>query len=230
MACILNIETSAKACSIALADNASILFERMDKDQSSHAKNLGVFAKEALDFVRTKQLRLDAIAVSEGPGSYTGLRIGVSEAKGLCYGLGIPLIALNTLQIITDLVIKTRQPGQDVLLCSMIDARRMEVYDAVYDVEMNAVKPISAEIIDEDSFNDLLKEHQILFFGDGAEKCKAVIQSPNAVFIDGIFPQACMMTAMAEACYRNRQFADTAYFEPFYLKEFQATTPKNKVF
>lgn len=231
MACILNIETSGQLCSLALTYNSTTLLERTDTENTSHAKNLGVFAEEALAFARSHNYPIDAVAVSAGPGSYTGLRIGVSEAKGLCYGLDVPLIALSTLEIMADSVNRYYDfPDEPVWLCPMIDARRMEVYDAVYDRELNRISPVQAEIIDGNSFGKLLEKQKILFFGDGAAKCKEVIASPNALFIEGVYPLATMMAPLAEAHYLRRQFADTAYFEPFYLKEFRATIAKNKVF
>ena len=158
------------------------------------------------------------------------MRIGVSEAKGLCFGLNKPLIALNTLQILTCSVIFKGNFPEDALFCPMIDARRMEVYSAIYDLGLNEIKPISADIIDENSYLEYLDKNVIYFFGDGAAKCEAIIKHPNARFIQSVLPVAFDMVALAELAYRKEDFKDVAYFEPFYLKEFVATTPKNKVF
>ncbi len=169
------------------------------------------------------------MAVSCGPGSYTGLRIGVSQAKGLCFGLNIPLIAINTLEILTCSVMFGGQFDEKALFCPMIDARRMEVYSAIYDAGLQAVKPVSADIIDEHSYSAFLDKQPVYFFGDGAAKCKEVINHPNARFIDSVLPTAYDMMALAEIAYKRQNFQDVAYFEPFYLKEFVATTPKKKV-
>ena len=171
MATILNIETSTNVCSVALSKDGAIEFHKESFEGPSHAKNLGVFVKEALDFVKNKNFNLDCVAVSCGPGSYTGLRIGVSEAKGLCFGLDIPLIAVNTLQVLTSSVIFGGNFAEDALFCPMIDARRMEVYSAIYDLALNPVKPVSADIIDENSYKDILDKSVVYFFGDGAAKC-----------------------------------------------------------
>ena len=167
--------------------------------------------------------------MSRGPGSYTGLRIGVSEAKGLCFGLDVPLIAVDTLAVITCAVMFKKDIDEDALLCPMIDARRMEVYSAVYDRALNQVKPVSAEIIDENSYADILTRKPVVFFGNGAGKCRDVITGDNVHYIDGICPLAADMLALSEMAFRNSRFENVAYFEPFYLKEFVATKPKNKV-
>lgn len=229
MPVILNIETSTTVCSVALTRDGGVEFHKEAFEGPSHARNLAPFVEEALKFAREKGYNLDAVAVSCGPGSYTGLRIGVSEAKGLCFGLDIPLIALNTLQIITCSVMFGGSFGDDALFCPMIDARRMEVYSAIYDLGLGEVKPVSADIIDENSYKEILDKQPVYFFGDGAAKCKEVIKHPNARFIDSVLPVAYDMMALAEMAYRRQDFKDVAYFEPFYLKEFVATTPKNKV-
>ena len=224
MACILLIESSTPTCSAAVSLNGKIVWNKESPDSASHSAVLGVYVTEAIDFIQTNNLRLDAVAVSEGPGSYTGLRIGVSLAKGLCFGLEIPLIAVPTLKITA-----ARFVPSDSYLCPMIDARRMEVYAALYDGNLNEIEPVRAIIIKEDSYRDLLSHNKIIFFGSGAEKCKSVIRSENAVFLDNIHPSASDMNKEAEQAFINKNFADIAYFEPFYLKEFQATTPKNKI-
>lgn len=225
---ILYIETATEVCSVAVSQDGAVVFEREETNGPSHATVLGVFADEALQFVRTSGLKLDAVAVSCGPGSYTGLRIGVSEAKGLCYGLGIPLIAIDTLKIMAKAALQKRL-GDDVLLCPMIDARRMEVYDAIYDRHLSEVKAVSADIIEETSFAKYMKDRKVAFFGNGADKCKKVLTDDNALFIDGVYPAANNMVELAEEAFVAGRFVDVAYFEPFYLKEFVATIAKNKV-
>ena len=179
---------------------------------------------------KTLRFKLDAVAVSCGPGSYTGLRIGVSMAKGLCFGLGIPLIGINTLEIMTCHVMFREKYPENTLFCPMIDARRMEVYSAIYDLSLNPVKPVSADIIEADTYENFLREQSVLFFGNGAAKCRSVLTNPKALFLDkDINPLASDMLALAEKAFRERDFKDVAYFEPFYLKEFVATKPKHKV-
>lgn len=227
MAVILSIETSTSVCSVSLSQNGVCLAEKIDFEGPSHASKLNLFIQELLDFAATNGIKPDAIAVSCGPGSYTGLRIGVSTAKGLCYGYDIPLIAINTLKIMAETVKK--RVSQDALLCPMIDARRMEVYAAFYNTNLNCIRETSADIIDENSYAELLNEHPIYFFGNGAEKCKSALTHPNANFLTDIHPIAKNMITLAEIAFEAKHFEDVAYFEPFYLKEFVATTPKNKV-
>ncbi len=229
MSCILNIETATEVCSVAVSKDKEIIFLREEEKGPSHAVLLGQFVNEAIEYLRSVNIQPNAVAVSCGPGSYTGLRIGVSEAKGLCFGLDIPVISLNTLKIMAYGVRKNSNPEDGVLLCPMIDARRMEVYDVLYNNELQEIKSVSADIIEEGSFDKYLNENKILFFGNGADKCKAVLSHPNAVFLDNIHPHASYMADLADEAYRNTSFVDVAYFEPFYLKEFVATTPKNKV-
>jgi len=224
MACILSVESSTQTASIAVSDDGKLIWNKENRELFSHSSILGVYIFEALRFIQTNQIRIDAVAVSEGPGSYTGLRIGVSLAKGLCYGLDIPLIAIPTLKIMA-----TRFAPSNSCLCPMIDARRMEVYSALYDGNLNELEPVRAIIIDKESFRDLMDQKEIIFFGSGAEKCKTVICSSNAVFVDGIYPSASNMNNEAEKAFARKEFVDIAYFEPFYLKEFQATIPKKKV-
>lgn len=229
MPCILNIETATEVCSVSVAKEGQIVFEKENTTGPSHAVLLGQFVDEAVKFVRGEGFTLDAVAVSCGPGSYTGLRIGVSEAKGLCYGLSIPLIALETLKILAVNVLKRDLIGEDTLLCPMIDARRMEVYDTILNHNLDTLRKVSADIIDEYSFSEFIQKQQIAFFGNGAAKCKDILPSDNAVFIDGVYPRARDMVELAIEAYNKKDFVDVAYFEPFYLKEFVATTPKNKV-
>ena len=225
---ILNIETATTVCSVALSANGAVLFERVSYEGPSHASLLGLYVEEALAFAKTNHIKLDAVAVSSGPGSYTGLRIGVSLAKGLCFGLDIPLIAVPTLRIMAAQAIGLKG-DINAVYCAMIDARRMEVYAAFFNAKLEQVRETAADIIDEDSYQDLLADKQIYFFGSGADKCKSVLTAANASFIDDIHPLASAMVILAEEAFHSNQFEDVAYYEPFYLKEFQATTPKNKV-
>ncbi|MEG1547057.1 MAG: tRNA (adenosine(37)-N6)-threonylcarbamoyltransferase complex dimerization subunit type 1 TsaB, partial [Bacteroides sp.] len=166
------------------------------------------------------------VAVSCGPGSYTGLRIGVSMAKGVCYGRNLPLIGLPTLEVLSVPILLRHDLPDDALLCPMIDARRMEVYAAVYDRALNPLRKVGADIVDEQSYLNFLDEHPVYFFGNGAEKCRESITHPNAHFITDIHPLAQMMFPLAEKAHANGKFEDVAYFEPFYLKEFIASIPK----
>lgn len=229
MPCILNIETATEVCSVAVSKDSKIIFSKEETKGPSHAVLLGQFVNEAIKYLRSENIKLDAVAVSCGPGSYTGLRIGVSEAKGICYGMNIPLIAINTLKLMAHSVISQNAVDGMVLYCPMIDARRMEVYDVVYNDKLQELHPISADIITEDSFSGFLAENRIVFFGNGSGKCKDVLKNPNVLFLDSIYPQAAAMIQLAESAYKNNDFVDVAYFEPFYLKEFVATTPRNKV-
>ena len=185
---------------------------------------------EALSFADSHAMPLDAVAVSCGPGSYTGLRIGVSMAKGVCYGRNLPLIGLETLKVqCVPVLLYHDELPDDALLCPMIDARRMEVYAAIYDRALKPVRDIAADIVDENSYLEFLERHPVYFFGDGAAKCKEKITHPNAHFIDGIRPLASMMFPLAEKATAEQDFKDVAYFEPFYLKEFVAGTPKKLI-
>ncbi|MDR2804106.1 MAG: tRNA (adenosine(37)-N6)-threonylcarbamoyltransferase complex dimerization subunit type 1 TsaB [Dysgonamonadaceae bacterium] len=226
MPCLLAIETATPVCSLVLSVDHEPIFSRIEKTPASHAAVLGVFASEAVDWARKNGLSIDAVAVSAGPGSYTGLRIGVSEAKGLCYGFGIPLIAVPTLKIIASEILR-RRPADYV--CPMIDARRMEVYAAIYDAGLNPVRPALADIIDENSYREYLEKRPVVFAGNGSDKCRPVIRSRQAVFLENIYPTAQAMIALAEEAFARKEFADVAYFEPFYLKEFQAIRARNKV-
>jgi len=228
MFCLLHIETSAKICSVSLSQDGKLFLNKISRDGFSHSSCLGIYVKEAMDDLKKQDLKLNAVSVSMGPGSYTGLRIGVSEAKGLCYGLDIPLIALSSLRILTESAFRTNNTVAD-FYCPLIDARRMEVYSAVYDANGNLVRDIRAEIIDESSFSDFLSRGKVAFFGDGSDKCKDILQSDNAIFLPGIFPEASAMVPLAEKAFAEKDFVDVAYFEPFYLKDFQATIPKAKL-
>lgn len=237
MAVILHIETSTQVCSAALSENGKVIAYRETTDDKSHASKLTVFIEEILN---EHKIPVDAVAVSKGPGSYTGLRIGVSTAKGIAYGSNIPLIAISTLQSMAISMRKQLEENRlstirnqwikdnKLILCPMLDARRMEVYTALFDFNGNQISEITAEIIDKRSFIDTLTESPVLFFGNGAEKCKGIIESPNAVFISDKYPTAKGMIELAHKAYINNNFVDKAYFEPLYLKDFVAKVSKIK--
>lgn len=229
MANILMIETSTKACSVALCRDFDIEFSRETYDGPNHASALGQYVEETMEYARQNGLMPDAVAVSAGPGSYTGLRIGVSEAKGLAFGLQKPLIAVPTLKAMCCQVMFRPDflMEEGALYCPMIDARRMEVYAALYDQALGEVRPASADVVDADYLRDMLDEHVIYFFGDGADKCQEVITHPNARFIKEVRVLARDMMALSIQAFNRSQFVDTAYFTPFYLKEFQASKPKD---
>lgn len=234
MACILHIETSTKACSVALSEDGKLIFHNEDLEGPNHAVVCGVFVDEALSFANSHAIPVDAVAVSEGPGSYTGLRIGVSLAKGVCYGRDLPLLSVPTLKLLCVPVLlndslfapPSEASGEaEPLLVPMIDARRMEVYSAVYDRALREVRAIGADVVDADTYLPYLEEHPVWFFGDGSEKCKNVIKHKNAHFIDGIMPLAKWMFPLAERSLHLGETQDVAYFEPFYFKEYVAKTP-----
>ena len=226
MSCILNIETSTSVCSVAISEDGMVPFVEEDLKGPSHAVSLGVFVDEELSFIDSHAIPLDAVAVSCGPGSYTGLRIGVSMAKGICYGRNIPLIGIPTLEVLCVPVLLYENLPEDALLCPMIDARRMEVYAAVYDRALDVKRAVAADIVDENSYLEFLNERPVYFFGNGAAKCREKITHPNAHFIDKVHPLAKMMFPLAEKAIAKEDYKDVAYFEPFYLKEFVASTPK----
>lgn len=223
---ILQIETATTVCSVALARDGKVLsFKQLD-ERNIHAEIITLFIEELITGAGIQFSDLDAIAVSCGPGSYTGLRIGVSTAKGLCFALDKPLIAIETLEAMAYGIIAEKK-YKDILLCPMIDARRMEVYTALFDTAGNKIEPVTAKIIDENSFADQLKDNQILFFGDGADKCRAVLgESPNAQFLPGFTNSATYLTQKAFEKFTNKDFEDVAYFEPYYLKDFIAGVKK----
>lgn len=230
MSCILHIETSTAVCSVAVSEDSQVIFEQENLIGPNHATVLAPFVDEALSFIESHAIPLDAVAVSSGPGSYTGLRIGVSTAKGVAYGRSVPLIAVPTLKLLTVPTLLYRDDlPDDALLCPMLDARRMEVYAAVYDRALTPLRDVQPDIVDADTYREWLDKSVVYFMGNGTEKCKSVIGHPNALFIDNVHPLAKHMAPLAEKAYARGEFADTAYFEPFYLKEFQTTTPK-KIF
>lgn len=226
MALILHLETSTKICSAALSLDGNLLFSKTDRNGPSHAVQLGLFVDEALKVVEDKGLKLEAVAVSSGPGSYTGLRIGVSIAKGVAYGADAKVITIPTLDLMADQLRRQVDLPPNALICPMLDARRMEVYTALYNAQGQCVKPVDALVIDETSFADQLSNQPIWFVGDGAAKCQATLTSDRAHFETTIDPLAEAMMFLAEKAYNEHKFADVAYFEPFYLKDFVATVSK----
>lgn len=228
MAVILNIETSAAACSVALTAEGMVLAHREEPEGQSQAALLSDFIKYCLDFAAEKEIRLEAVAVSMGPGSYTGLRIGLSEAKGLAYAMDIPMIGVDTLKLLCCQVMFTsHELTGDEIFVPMVDARRMEVYTAAYDMALQPLMPQQPLILDENSYSDLLSlGRPVLFFGDGSDKARGVITAPDALFVPDIRPLAIDMIALAEKAYSERAFLDTAYSTPNYIKDFQATKPK----
>ena len=226
MSTILHIETSTDVCSVAVSEDSQVIFHQEDHSGPNHAERLGTMVDEALSFTDNHAIPFDAVAVSCGPGSYTGLRIGVSMAKGICYGRDLKLIAVPTLELLCVPILLREIPEEDALLCPMLDARRMEVYAGIYDRGLRTVREIRADIVDENTYKEYLAKHPVYFFGNGAKKCISTINHPNAHLIDGIEPLAKWMQPLAEKRYLNEQFEDVAYFVPYYLKDFVAKLPK----
>jgi tRNA threonylcarbamoyladenosine biosynthesis protein TsaB len=222
---VLNIETAAEKCSVAVSENNTAVFETVSAEENSHSSQLGLLVEAAL---KHAEYRIDVVAVSSGPGSYTGLRIGVSMAKGLCFGWGTPLISVPTLEILAAKAIRLPQDAE-YLYCPMIDARRMEVYSALFDGNLNIISDTKAEIITGESYSEILDRQKIRFLGSGAEKCRNVISHPNASFIKDIYPLASDMCSISFGKFREGKFEDAARFEPFYLKDFVTKISKNKV-
>ena len=223
MSLILQIETATTSCSVALAQNGKVLSHKSVNQRNIHAEVITVFISEIFALNNLKFENLDAVAVNSGPGSYTGLRIGVSTAKGLCFSLDKPLIAIETLLSMTAGYLSrfSTQTEEKFLLCPMIDARRMEVYTALFDQDLKKIKETSAAIITAESFQEELNQHKIIFFGDGSAKCKSLLGNhPNAIFINDFLNEATDLTSIAAAKFHQQQFEDVAYFEPFYLKDF----------
>lgn len=228
MATILQIETATPVCSVALSVNGETIALKELAGQNLHASNLTLFIDEVLQLAKLSYAQLDAIAVSKGPGSYTGLRIGVSTAKGLCFALDKPLIAIGTLQMMANGFLQ-QHPNYGGLICPMIDARRMEVFTAVYNNKLQSLETVNAKIIDEKSFILELDSNFVTFIGDGAAKCAPVLTHPNAHFSEANFNSANYMSKLAYEAFEKGAFEDVAYFEPFYLKDFVFTTPKSKL-
>ena len=225
MAYILNIETSTTNCSVSISKNGLLIGLKEDNSlQFSHAERLHVYIDELLKKANVSKTQIAAVGISKGPGSYTGLRIGVSAAKGLCYALKTPLISIPTLEALARQVKSPEGP-----IVAMLDARRLEVYSAIYDKNHNSFRETKAEIIDSHSFLDKLQNQKVYFLGDGAKKCKETILHKNAVFIENAFPSAKEMATISYHKFKNETIEDVAYFEPFYLKNFIATQEKKKI-
>ena len=229
MSTILHIETSTNTCSVAVSEDSHVIFHQEDHSGLGHAEKLGTMVDEALSFTDNHAIPFDAVAVSCGPGSYTGLRIGVSMAKGICYGRDLKLIAVPTLELLCVPVLLREIPEEDALLCPMLDARRMEVYAGIYDRALKPVREISADIVTEETYKEYLDQRPVYFFGNGAQKCMETIHHPNAHLIEGIEPLAKWMQPLAERRFLNEQFEDVAYFVPYYLKDFVAKLPKKLI-
>ena len=228
---ILCLETATPVCSVALNSACCTLSMRETEGQNAHSEKITNFIREVMEEAKIDYPQLDAVAVSQGPGSYTGLRIGVSTAKGICYAADLPLMAIDTLEAMA-YGMKDKlgsQIGPDDLLIPMIDARRMEVYASVFDANLNKINDTAALVIDENSFEDLRKDHRLWLFGDGAPKLSKLFENqPNIHIIDGFKPSAAYMKVLAERALQQQQFVDVAYFEPFYLKDFIAGKPHVK--
>ncbi len=226
MSTILHIETSTEVCSVAVSEDSHVIFHQEDHNGPNHAERLGKMVDEALSFTDNHAIPFDAVAVSCGPGSYTGLRIGVSMAKGICYGRNLKLIGVPTLELLCVPVLLREVAEEDALFCPMIDARRMEVYAGIYNRALHPVREIMADIVEADTYKEYLDKHPVYFFGNGAKKCMEVIDHPNAKLIEGIEPLAKWMQPLAEKRLLNGQTEDVAYFVPYYLKDFVAKLPK----
>ena len=231
---ILNIETSTDVCSVSLSENGICKFLKLHVpdletgEKSSHSQLLAVFIQQILNNNSIKPESVQAVAISGGPGSYTGLRIGVSTAKGFATALNLPLIAVDTLKVVAKMA-KTKSNIDYDYIIPMTDARRMEVYCAVYDKNLNIISPVEAKVIDENSFSEF-EGKKLLFCGNGADKCKEILNKQNHLFTDGIFASAEFMSGFSFEKYQGKDFVDLVYYEPFYLKDFVATTPRNKIF
>jgi len=227
---LLTIETATSICSVALINNGRVVAFREINEGFKHAEKLTVFISEVFEEAGKKLKDVDAIAISSGPGSYTGLRIGVSVAKGLCYALDKPLIGISTLEAMAAGAIQIlKQQEENILYCPMIDARRMEVYCALYDANLNCIHPPSAIVVDGELFSEIRKDKKIFFFGDGAEKCRFILSEASEFhFQPELFPSAKYMSVLADKKISLKQFENVALFEPFYLKEFQAG-PKKQI-
>jgi tRNA threonylcarbamoyladenosine biosynthesis protein TsaB len=231
MALILNIETSTQVCSVSLSMDGVTTGIKESHTKNSHAELLTIFAQQLISDQGLEFKNLDAIAVSKGPGSYTGLRIGVSTAKGLCYSLDKPLIAISTLEAMAAGMIRSMNTSDisNTIFCPMIDARRMEVYSALFSSDISMLRKIEAQIIDENSFKNELESNILVFGGDGAEKCKEILgDNKNAIFLDNFFPSSDYFGRLSEDKFLKGKFEDVAYFEPFYLKDFIAGIPRVK--
>jgi tRNA threonylcarbamoyladenosine biosynthesis protein TsaB len=229
MSCILHIETSTAVCSVAVSEDSQVIYheEERTEQKGAAAERLGSMIDEAMSFTDSHAIPFDAVAVSCGPGSYTGLRIGVSMAKGICFGRDLQLIGVPTLELLcVPVLLRYPDLEEDALLCPMLDARRMEVFAGVYDRALRQVRDVQADIVDAGTYREWLDRHPVYFFGNGAQKCMETIGHPNAHYIEGIEPIAKWMQPLAERRLLNGQTEDVAYFEPFYLKDYVAKMPK----
>ena len=228
MACILHIETSTNVCSVAVSEDGQCIFEQVERgEKGAGAERLGTMIDEALSFTDNHAIPFDAVAVSCGPGSYTGLRIGTSMAKGICFGRDLKLIAVPTLELLcVPVLLRELVAEDDALLCPMLDARRMEVYAGLYDRGLKPVREVRADVVDADTYRQWLDERPGYFFGNGAKKWMGTIEHPNARPIAGSEPIAKWMQPIAERRFLQQQYEDVAYFVPFYLKDFVAIKPK----
>ncbi len=228
---ILCLETATPVCSVALNESCCTIALRETEGQNAHSEKITIFIREVMEVAKIDYSQLDAVAVSKGPGSYTGLRIGVSTAKGICYAADLPLMAIDTLEAMA-YGIKVKlgsQIGENDLLIPMIDARRMEVYAAIFDANLDKINDTAALVINENSFEDLRKDHHLWLFGDGAPKLKKIFENqPNISIIDGFKPSAAYMLPLADRALKEKDYVDVAYFEPFYLKDFIAGKPHVK--
>jgi tRNA threonylcarbamoyladenosine biosynthesis protein TsaB len=226
MALILNLETATTNCSVSIAkDGKTLAIKEHDTPNYSHSEQLHVFIQEVVKETSISLVDIDAIAVSKGPGSYTGLRIGVSAAKGLCFSLDVPLISIETLKSMAS---QEKSTGYDFII-PLLDARRMEVYSKVFDNQLNENRETKAEIVDENAFKNYLDKGKVLLLGSGAEKCKEVLESQNLNYAVNAVPSAKQMSQLSFEKFQNKDFEDVAYFEPYYLKDFILQTPKKKV-
>ncbi len=225
---ILLIETSARLCSVAISVDGMVVAERVDDSGRSHASLTAPFIRELLDEKGLKATDLNAVAVSSGPGSYTGLRVGVSTAKGIAFGAGIPLIGIGTLDILAEEATGLVTDGIRTII-PLLDARRMEVFTASYSQEGRRLTEVRPEIVTEDSFAAEKSEGHVLYIGDAVEKCRSILTREGDILVQST-PKAATMARLAEVAYKEKRFEDTAYFEPFYLKEFQATVSRKNLF
>ena len=229
MSCILHIETSTAVCSVAVSEDSQVIYHEEERTElkGAAAERLGSMIDEAMSFTDSHAIPFDAVAVSCGPGSYTGLRIGVSMAKGICFGRDLQLIGVPTLELLcVPVLLRYPDLEEDALLCPMLDARRMEVFAGVYSRALRPVRGVQADIVDGDTYREWLDRHPVYFFGNGAQKCMETIGHPSAHYIEGIEPLAKWMQPLAERRLLNGQTEDVAYFEPFYLKDYVAKMPK----
>lgn len=231
MALLLSLETSAQCCSAALHDDGVLVESKIMETPRLAASQLAVMIDEIFHLANRKAHELKGVIVAAGPGSYTGLRIGVATAKGLCYALNIPLVSVNTLELMAYQFLQENSTSKEhqnnsAILCPMLDARRMEVYCALFDYNLNYIEPVQAKVIDDKSFKEIIESTPIFFFGDGADKCKDIINHSNAYFSSGIIPRASSLGVMGYKKWKENGYEDLVSFEPFYLKDFLIKNPK----